>query len=47
MKLLLIPFEETILKTKTVKEFVTDCDAIVHLAAMNRHGDPRLFMTQI
>ena len=25
-----------------LKEFVSECDAIVHLAAMNRHGDPQV-----
>ncbi len=25
-----------------LKEFVSSCDAIVHLAAMNRHGDPQV-----
>ena len=25
-----------------LKEFVSKCDAIVHLAAMNRHGDPQV-----
>jgi len=27
---------------KILKQFVSDCDAIVHLAAMNRHKDPQV-----
>lgn len=27
---------------KKLQEFVSQCDAIVHLAAMNRHGDPQV-----
>ena len=25
-----------------LSEFVNECDVIVHLAAMNRHGDPQV-----
>jgi UDP-2-acetamido-2,6-beta-L-arabino-hexul-4-ose reductase len=38
-----IPFEDDFfLDNERLKAFVTDCDVIVHLAAMNRHGDPRV-----
>lgn len=36
-----IPFEDEFFqKEEKFKEFVQQCDAIVHLAAMNRHNDP-------
>jgi len=38
-----IPFRDSFFEDRQqLKEFVKDCDAIVHLAAMNRHGDPRV-----
>ncbi len=37
----LIPFEdESFSDVSKLKEFVSDCDVIVHLAAVNRHADP-------
>jgi UDP-2-acetamido-2,6-beta-L-arabino-hexul-4-ose reductase len=39
----LIPFEDKFFQDDLkLKEFVSECDAIVHLAAMNRHGDPQV-----
>ena len=36
-----IPFEDSYFQEEEkLKEFVTQCDAIVHLAALNRHNDP-------
>jgi UDP-2-acetamido-2,6-beta-L-arabino-hexul-4-ose reductase len=38
-----IPFkDEYFADDKTLREFVSTCDVIVHLAAMNRHGDPQV-----
>lgn len=38
-----IPFEdEYFQKEEKLKEFVQQCDAIVHLGAMNRHNDPQV-----
>ena len=38
-----IPFEDSYFENEDqLKEFVTECDAIVHLAAMNRHEDPQV-----
>jgi UDP-2-acetamido-2,6-beta-L-arabino-hexul-4-ose reductase len=38
----LIPFEDGFFNNEVLlKTFVNDCDAIVHLAAMNRHPDPQ------
>ncbi|MCF8234164.1 MAG: NAD-dependent epimerase/dehydratase family protein [Bacteroidales bacterium] len=38
-----IPFEDEFFqKEEKLKEFVQQCDAIVHLAAMNRHNDPEV-----
>ena len=38
-----IPFEDSFLKSEEkLKEFVSQCDAIVHLAAMNRHNNPEV-----
>lgn len=38
-----IPFEDDYFKDKqNLNNFVKSCDAIVHLAAMNRHGDPQV-----
>jgi UDP-2-acetamido-2,6-beta-L-arabino-hexul-4-ose reductase len=39
----LIPFEDDFFKSPDkLQEFVSECDTIVHLAAMNRHGDPQV-----
>lgn len=39
----LIPFEDSYFdNSKTLKRFVSECDTIVHLAAMNRHEDPQV-----
>jgi UDP-2-acetamido-2,6-beta-L-arabino-hexul-4-ose reductase len=36
-----IPFEDSYFQNEEkLKKFVSQCDAIVHLAAMNRHNDP-------
>jgi len=38
-----VPFIDSWFSNKEqLKEFVSGCDAIVHLAAMNRHGDPQV-----
>lgn len=38
-----IPFEDDFFQNETkLKDFVGSCDAIVHLAAMNRHNDPEV-----
>jgi UDP-2-acetamido-2,6-beta-L-arabino-hexul-4-ose reductase len=38
-----IPFEDDFFQNETkLKDFVRSCDAIVHLAAMNRHNDPEV-----
>lgn len=38
-----IPFkDEYFTDTFRLDEFVTTCDVVVHLAAMNRHGDPQV-----
>jgi len=38
-----IPFEDTYFENKEkLKNFVTKCDVIIHLAAMNRHSDPQV-----
>lgn len=44
-----IPFEDEFFQDKNrLEEFVKSCDAIVHLAAMNRHNDPEvLYQTNI
>jgi UDP-2-acetamido-2,6-beta-L-arabino-hexul-4-ose reductase len=42
-EIILVPFKDSYFeKEDQLKEFVTNCDAIVHLAAMNRHGDPQV-----
>lgn len=39
----LIPFEKSFFKNEMLmQEWVKKCDVIVHLAAMNRHGDPQV-----
>lgn len=44
-----VPFEDAFFSDESkLKEFVQSCDAIVHLAAMNRHNDPEvLYQTNI
>lgn len=38
-----IPFEDDFFKDESIlQNWVKQCDAIVHLAAMNRHGDPQV-----
>lgn len=38
----LVPFEDRYFSEKSdLKSFVSKCDAIVHLAALNRHNDPQ------
>ncbi len=38
-----IPFKDEYFDTaETLENFVSQCDAIVHLAALNRHNDPRI-----
>jgi len=38
-----IPFEDSYFENENkLKEFVQQCDVIVHLAAMNRHNDPQV-----
>jgi len=42
-KYIRIPFEDSFfLEEKKLNEFVSACDVIVHLAAMNRHNDPEI-----
>jgi len=42
-KFIRIPFEDAYFSdTNKLKSFVTECDVIVHLAAMNRHNDPEI-----
>ncbi|WP_228237520.1 NAD-dependent epimerase/dehydratase family protein [Allomuricauda sp. M10] len=39
----LVPFERNFFNDKSaLEQFVTNCDTIVHLAAMNRHEDPNV-----
>ncbi|HID39391.1 MAG TPA: NAD-dependent epimerase/dehydratase family protein, partial [Calditrichaeota bacterium] len=39
----LIPFKDEFFENdKELQDFVKQCDTIVHLAAMNRHNDPRV-----
>jgi len=44
-----IPFQDEYFDNQTdLENFVSNCDVIVHLAAMNRHGDPKvIFDTNI
>lgn len=38
-----IPFEDEFFQNeKVLEEFVSNCDVLVHLAAMNRHNDPQI-----
>jgi UDP-2-acetamido-2,6-beta-L-arabino-hexul-4-ose reductase len=42
-EIITVPFEDSFFENEDkLKEFVSGCDAIVHLAAMNRHGDPQV-----
>jgi len=42
-EIILIPFKDEYFGSNTNLElFVTQCDVIVHLAAMNRHGDSQI-----
>jgi UDP-2-acetamido-2,6-beta-L-arabino-hexul-4-ose reductase len=42
-EIIMIPFEDNYFENKTqLNEFVAKCDVVVHLAAMNRHGDPQV-----
>jgi UDP-2-acetamido-2,6-beta-L-arabino-hexul-4-ose reductase len=44
-----IPFEDEFFKdNKKIEEWVSQCDVIVHLAALNRHNDPKvIYQTNI
>ena len=42
-EIILIPFDDSFFTSdSSLENFVKQCDAIVHLAAMNRHGDPQV-----
>jgi UDP-2-acetamido-2,6-beta-L-arabino-hexul-4-ose reductase len=42
-EIITVPFEDQYFENDNkFKEFVKECDVIVHLAAMNRHGDPQV-----
>ena len=42
-EIITVPFEDSYFENDDkLKGFVSGCDAIVHLAAMNRHGDPQV-----
>jgi UDP-2-acetamido-2,6-beta-L-arabino-hexul-4-ose reductase len=42
-EIVLVPFEDSFFSIQPqLESFVKQCDAIVHLAAMNRHGDPQV-----
>jgi UDP-2-acetamido-2,6-beta-L-arabino-hexul-4-ose reductase len=42
-KIVTVPFRDSFFENdKKLQEFVCECDTIVHLAAMNRHGDPQV-----
>jgi UDP-2-acetamido-2,6-beta-L-arabino-hexul-4-ose reductase len=42
-KFIRVPFEDSYFNNQSkLEEFVRSCDAIVHLAAMNRHNDPEV-----
>jgi len=42
-KFIPVPFADEYFQSKDkLKKFVTECDVIVHLAAMNRHNDPEV-----
>ncbi len=39
----LVPFERSFFDdSKSLEHFVSTCDTVVHLAAMNRHEDPNV-----
>ncbi len=43
LKYIRIPFEEKFFRSQdALREFVGQCDVVVHLAAMNRHPDPQV-----
>ncbi len=48
-KFSMIPFEDNYFENQVVlRDWITRCDAIVHLAAMNRHNDPdELYKTNL
>ncbi len=42
-EIITVPFEDSYFDNEIrLRDFVSGCDAIVHLAAMNRHGDPQV-----
>jgi UDP-2-acetamido-2,6-beta-L-arabino-hexul-4-ose reductase len=42
-EIITIPFKDSYFENENqLREFAANCDAIVHLAAMNRHGDPQV-----
>ena len=42
-EIVLIPFQDSFFSDQVqLESFVKQCDAIVHLAALNRHGDPQV-----
>ena len=42
-EIITVPFRDSYFNDNNrLKEFVNSCDAIVHLAALNRHGDPQV-----
>jgi UDP-2-acetamido-2,6-beta-L-arabino-hexul-4-ose reductase len=42
-EIITVPFEDSYFgNDKQLREFVSECDTIVHLAAINRHNDPHL-----
>ena len=42
-EIITIPFKDSYFDNDNrLIEFVTECDVIVHLAAVNRHGDPQV-----
>jgi UDP-2-acetamido-2,6-beta-L-arabino-hexul-4-ose reductase len=44
----IIPFTKEYFESENeLASFVKSCDTIVHLAAMNRHDNPQLFMIPI
>jgi UDP-2-acetamido-2,6-beta-L-arabino-hexul-4-ose reductase len=42
-EIITVPFKDAFFQSGSdLQQFVSDCDVIVHLAAMNRHGDPQV-----
>ena len=42
-EIITVPFKDSYFgNSAEMREFVSNCDVIVHLAAMNRHGDPQV-----